>query len=86
MRITTRSEYAKIAHGVRDRRNWDTTFTDGLCTPPETFTFGAAFAHIITHSAHRRALIVEAFQRLGLADVDDLDPIAWERDKIPAPV
>ena len=27
---------------------WDDTFVNALCDPPETFTFGGVFAHIMT--------------------------------------
>jgi AraC family transcriptional regulator len=77
-------EYAKLARGTRDAGTWDATFSDGLCTPPETFTFGGAFAHIITHSAHRRALVVDALRGFGVDGLDDLDPIDWERTTLVA--
>jgi hypothetical protein len=30
---------------------WDAAFVDALCEPPESFTFGAAVAHVLTWSA-----------------------------------
>jgi AraC family transcriptional regulator len=36
---------------VRNRSAWDDTFVDALCEPPETFTFGGMFAHVITFNA-----------------------------------
>ena len=35
--------------------------------PPETFTFGGMFAHVITFNAHRRMLAMDAMRRLGAA-------------------
>jgi len=49
----------------RNRRSWDDTFVDALCEPPETFTFGGTFAHVITFNAYRRMVAIEALRRLG---------------------
>jgi AraC family transcriptional regulator len=51
---------------VRHRSAWDDTFVDALCEPPETFTFGGMFAHVITFNAHRRMLALDALRRLGV--------------------
>jgi AraC family transcriptional regulator len=57
-------------HGVltdlRNRSAWDDTFVDALCEPPETFTFGGMFAHVITFNAHRRMLAIDALRRMGV--------------------
>lgn len=50
---------------VRNRSAWDDTFVDALCEPPETFTFGGMFAHVIMFNAHRRLLAIDAMRRLG---------------------
>jgi AraC family transcriptional regulator len=51
---------------VRNRSAWEDTFVDALCEPPETFTFGGMFAHVITFNAHRRMLAMDALRRLGV--------------------
>jgi uncharacterized damage-inducible protein DinB len=51
---------------VRNRSAWDDTFVDALCEPPETFTFGGMFAHVITFNAHRRMLAMDALRGLGV--------------------
>ena len=51
---------------VRNRSAWDDTFVDALCEPPETFTFGGMFAHVITFNAYRRMLAMDALRRLGV--------------------
>ncbi len=51
---------------VRSRSAWDDTFVDALCEPPETFTFGGMFAHVITFNAYRRMLAMDALRRLGV--------------------
>jgi hypothetical protein len=52
---------------VRNRSAWNDTFVDALCEPPETFTFGGTFAHVITFNFYRRMLAIDALQRLGVA-------------------
>lgn len=51
---------------VRNRSAWEDTFVDALCEPPETFTFGGMFAHVITFNAHRRMLAMDALRGLGV--------------------
>jgi AraC family transcriptional regulator len=51
---------------VRNRSAWEDTFVDALCEPPETFTFGGMFAHVITFNFYRRMLAIEAMRRLGI--------------------
>ena len=51
---------------VRNRSAWCDTFVDALCEPPETFTFGGMFAHVITFNAHRRMLAMDALRHLGV--------------------
>ncbi len=52
---------------VRNRSAWEDTFVDVLCEPPETFTFGGTFAHVITFNFYRRMLAIDALQHLGVA-------------------
>ncbi len=52
--------------GIRNRSAWDDTFVDALCEPPETFSFGGTFAHVITFNAYRRMLAIEALRGLGV--------------------
>ena len=51
---------------VRDRSAWEDTFVDALCEPPETFTFGGMFAHVIMFNAHRRMLAMDALRSMGV--------------------
>ena len=59
-------EFKKVLGDVRNRGAWDDTFVDALCEPPETFSFGGMFAHVITFNAHRRLLAIDVLQRLGV--------------------
>jgi AraC-like DNA-binding protein/uncharacterized damage-inducible protein DinB len=69
--MLARMEKADAAfHGVltdvRNRRAWEDTFVDALCEPPETFTFGGMFAHVIIFNAHRRMIAIDALRRMGV--------------------
>jgi hypothetical protein len=70
--------FLEIVRDARTRGAWDTAFVDATCEPPESFTYGGMAAHVLTWSAHRRHVVLEALQRHGV-DVADSDPLAWER-------
>ena len=57
-------------HGVLtdvcNRNAWEDTFVDALCEPPETFTFGGMFAHVITFNAYRRMVAIDVLRNLGV--------------------
>jgi AraC family transcriptional regulator len=57
--------FQRILCDVRARNAWSDTFVDALCEPPETFTFGGMFAHVMTFNAFRRLAAMDALQRLG---------------------
>ena len=58
--------FHRVLTEVRNRGGWDDTFVDALCEPPETFTFGGMFAHVITFNAYRRMLAMDAMRDLGV--------------------
>lgn len=60
------AEFHRILREIRDRGAWDETFVDALCEPPETFTFGGMFAHVITFNTYRRLTALQAFHGLGV--------------------
>jgi AraC family transcriptional regulator len=70
--------FMQIVRDVRARGAWDTAFVDATCEPPESFTYGGMAAHVVTWSAHRRHLVLEALQRHEI-EVADSDPLGWER-------
>jgi AraC family transcriptional regulator len=72
-------EFQRILRDIRDRGAWDQTFVDALCEPPETFTYGGMFAHIITFNTYRRIAALDSFHRLGVKLQGDGDPIEYER-------
>ena len=72
--------FARIAADGR----WDDEFVDALCEPPETFSYGSVFAHIITFNAHRRLQALDVLRQLGVAPKGYGDPIEYERARLTA--
>jgi len=58
--------FHRVLSDVRDRGAWLDTFVDALCEPPETFTFGGMFAHVITFNAYRRMVAIDLMRSLGV--------------------
>ncbi|MBZ5607303.1 MAG: helix-turn-helix domain-containing protein [Acidobacteriia bacterium] len=73
------AEFKRILNDVGRRGAWSDTFVDALCEPPETFTFGGMFAHVITFNSHRRLLALDVFWKLGVKVDGFGDPIEYER-------
>jgi len=76
---TTDRDFMSALGDVRRRGAWGDTFVDALCEPPETFTFGGMFAHVITFNAHRRLLALDLLRRMGVKVEGYGDPIDYER-------
>jgi AraC family transcriptional regulator len=78
------AEFNRFLTDVRNRGAWDDTFVDALCEPPEMFTFGGTFAHVITFNAYRRLTAHDALRRLGV-DVEGFGcPMEFESALAPA--
>jgi hypothetical protein len=60
------AEFNRIFGDVRNRNAWSDTFVDALCEPPESFSFGGTFAHVVTFNTYQRLLAIEAMRRLGV--------------------
>ncbi len=75
----TDADLSRVFCEVGSRGGWDDTFVDALCEPPETFTYGGVFAHIMTFNAHRRIMALDAFRELGV-HIDGFGcPIEYEQ-------
>ena len=59
--------------------DYDETFVDGICEPPEVFTYGGMVAHVLTFAAHRRILVLGALEDAGVTDLNG-DPMRWVAD------
>jgi AraC-like DNA-binding protein/uncharacterized damage-inducible protein DinB len=58
--------FHSVLTDVRNRSAWEDTFVDALCEPPETFSFGGMFAHVITFNAYRRMIAIDVLRGLGV--------------------
>jgi uncharacterized damage-inducible protein DinB len=72
-------DLAAVAHSVADRGAWDERWLDTLDDPPTEKTYGGAIAHVITHSMHHRAQVLNMLRRLGARDLPEGDALSWER-------
>jgi AraC family transcriptional regulator len=59
-------QFYSVVRDVRDRGAWSESFVDALCEPPETFSYGGMFAHVITFNSVRRVSALDAFHQLGV--------------------
>ena len=58
-------DLAHIAREVRARDAWDERWVDTLDDPPTEKTYGGAIAHLITHSMHHRAQVIQLLREVG---------------------
>ena len=65
------------AREVIEANRLDETFVDGVCDPPEVFTYGGMLAHVLTFAAHRRTLAIGALHSAGITDLGAGDPMRW---------
>ena len=65
------------AREVIEANRLDETFVDGVCDPPELFTYGGMLAHVLTFAAHRRTLAIGALHSAGITDLGAGDPMRW---------
>jgi AraC-like DNA-binding protein len=82
----TDAAFQSIFRGVRDRGTWTDTFVDKYCEPPESFTFGGMFAHVVTFNSYRRLMAMDALRRLGAEISGSGCPMDYERIMVEAPV
>jgi uncharacterized damage-inducible protein DinB len=68
----------RVARPVADANTWDHLYTDQLDQPPSQRPLGTAIAHVITHSMHHRAQILNMLKRSGVTDLPEGDVFSWE--------
>ena len=71
-------DFARVAKTIRDRGAWDDAFVDALCEPPQSFTYGGVFSHILSYGAVRREMLASVLAELGADLPSTGDPILWE--------
>src|SRR5262249_31997986 len=74
-------DFADLVRDIPGRGAWNTAFVDATCDPPETFTFGAAVAHVLVWDARPHDALAGALRARGVDTVRP-DPIAWERSLV----
>ncbi|MHC4953526.1 MAG: DinB family protein [Planctomycetota bacterium] len=72
------ADLAAISKPVARREGWDETWIDPKEDPPHPRTFGATIAHVITHSMHHRAQLIQMLRQLGVDGVPEGDVLSWE--------
>lgn len=55
----------------------DDTFVDVTCDPPTVITYGGMVAHVLTFAAVRRLVVLGAYEKLGITDLEAGDPAHW---------
>jgi AraC-like DNA-binding protein len=72
------AEFTRVLGDVRNRNAWSDTFVDALCEPPEKFTFGGMFAHVITTNTYQRLIALDVLRGLGIQIDGFGDPMEYE--------
>ena len=72
------ANFATVARRVTDEGRLDEMFADTVETPAVMYTFGAGIAHVITHSMHHRAQVLNMMRHLGMTDLIEGDVLSWE--------
>lgn len=72
------ADLVSLATKVARREGWDELWTDTLDDPPRQKTYGAAIAHMLTHSMHHRAQVLYLLRQLGVRDLPEGDVFSWE--------
>ncbi|MCA9053890.1 MAG: DinB family protein [Planctomycetaceae bacterium] len=67
-----------VAQQTETRNAWDQLWTDTLDNPPQQKSFGAAIAHVVTHSMHHRAQVIYMLRLSGVDPLPEGDVFSWE--------
>jgi putative acetyltransferase len=74
-------ELARVARSIAARDGWDERWLDVLDNPPKEKTYGGAIAHVVTHSMHHRAQLLQMLRRLGVNALPEGDVLSWEQHR-----
>lgn len=72
------AEFGDLARRVRDEGRWDELFADTEEAVPRMKTLGGGIGHVITHSMHHRAQVLNMMRQLGAAELIEGDVLGWE--------
>ncbi|HEV8605636.1 MAG TPA: DinB family protein [Tepidisphaeraceae bacterium] len=71
-------EFGAMSQRTRDEGRLDDLFADTVESPAVMYSFGGGIAHVITHSMHHRAQILNIMRQLGMRDLIEGDALSWE--------
>jgi uncharacterized damage-inducible protein DinB len=74
--------FTRIARSIDMRGGWDERWLDTLDNPPTEKSYGAAIAHILTHSMHHRAQLLYMLRMLGVQHLPEGDVFTWENNSV----
>jgi uncharacterized damage-inducible protein DinB len=77
------AEFATVARRVQDEGKLDELFADPGESGVVMKTFGAGIVHVITHSMHHRAQVLNMMRQLGMTNLIEGDALTWERTHRP---
>jgi uncharacterized damage-inducible protein DinB len=71
-------EFSALSTRLAREGRLDEIWVDHLDDPPTTKSYGAAIAHVITHSMHHRAQVLYLMRKLGVQELIEGDVLSWE--------
>ena len=78
------TDFATLARRVQAEGRLDELFADPDDDGTVTMkTFGAGITHVITHSMHHRAQVLNMMRHLGMTNLIEGDVLTWERIRRP---
>ena len=78
------AEFAALARRVQREGRLDELFADPDPDGGVTMkTLGGAIAHVVTHSMHHRAQVLNIMRHLGMTNLIEGDALGWERGTRP---
>jgi uncharacterized damage-inducible protein DinB len=78
------ADLSALARDIQSMGRLDDLFPDTVDPPPPVWrTFGGGIVHVITHSMHHRAQILNMMRHLGMTDLPEGDALTWEASTRP---
>lgn len=75
----SRIAFLELIRSVANDDSWNLTFVDGVCDPPEVFSYGGVIGHVLTFNAYRRLALITELKSLGHEGLGYGDPIEYLR-------
>jgi len=77
-------EFASMARKIQSENRLDDRFTGDAGPPLIQHTFGGGIVHVVTHSMHHRAQILNMMRQLGIKGLIEGDVMSWEAAQRPS--